>query len=106
MSGTEIILWLALATLLGTYAYIEHRQTLRSLGRPCDPAEWTGKAIDVARLKPRIEGLRHDYLAVRQPPKGLCFHRSLIELARRAVARLAYFHDRAREEHPARTHSS
>ena len=99
MSGTEIILWLVLIALLGIYLGIKHRQILRRQSEPCDPAKRTGKAIDVTQLKPKVEVVRRNYLAAQQPANGLCFHRALIELARQAVARLAYFHDRLPEDH-------
>ncbi len=91
MSGTEFVLWLALLALLVCYVLIKRRQVLRTQWEPCDPAEWTGKGIDVSGLIPRVEGVRRDYLAARQPVKGLCFHQALLELARKAVARLDYF---------------
>ena len=99
MSGTEIFLWCALMVLLLVYARIKHRQTLQHLREPYEPADWTGKAIDVTALEPKLEGVRHDYLAARQPDRGLCFHRALVELARHAVAGLAYFQEREPEEH-------
>jgi hypothetical protein len=104
MSANEMILWLALIALLGIYWRMKHRQSLRSQSEPCDP-KWTGKAIDVASLKPGMDYGRRDCLAARQPVKGICFHRALIELARQAAARLAYFHDREPEDH-VQTHSS
>jgi len=103
MSGAEIILWLALVVLVGSSLYIKHRQRVRSQPERYDPAKWTGKAIDVTQLKPKVENVRRNYLAARQPPKDLCFRRALIEMARRAVAQLAYFHDRA-PEHQAQAH--
>jgi hypothetical protein len=105
MSGTEIILWLGLVALLGSYLCLKHRQRVRSHYERYESAEWTGKAIDVTELKPKVEEVRRNYLEARQPVKSPCFHRALIELARQAVARLAYFHDRVPEEH-AQTRSS
>jgi len=99
MSGTDIILWLGLLALVGVYICIKHRQTLHSKPQPCDPAEWTGKAIDITPLRPKVEEVRRDYLAAHPPAQGVCFRRALIELARQAVARLAYFHDRVPEDH-------
>jgi hypothetical protein len=104
MSNLELLIRLFVVAALASYLYAKHRQRERSLAERYDPAEWTGTAIDVTPLKPRIEGVRRDYLAAQQPSKGLCFHRALLELARRAVAQLAYFHDRAPEHH-AQTHS-
>jgi hypothetical protein len=94
MSDTEIILWLALIALFGCYVWIKRRQMQRALSGPSDPAGWNGKGIDVSELIPKVEDVRRDYLAARQPAKGLCFHRALIELARQAMAELAYFHER------------
>jgi len=99
MSNLEVIIRLTVVAALASYLYAKHRQRVRGrLGR-YNPAKWTGKAIDVTELKPRIEGVRRNYLAVQQPAKGLCFHRALIELARQAVAQMAYFQDRAPEHH-------
>jgi hypothetical protein len=98
MPGTDIVLWLALVGLLGLYAYIKHRQALRWQGDSDEPANWIGKAIDVTDLKPKLETVRRNYLAARQLAPGLCFHRALVELARHAVAGLAYFRDREPEE--------
>ena len=100
MSGTDIILWLGLVALLGSYFYIKHRRAVRSRSEPSDAAKWSGNSIDVTQIKPRVEDVRRNHLPAQQPAKGLCFHRALIELARQAVARLAYFHDRASEDHP------
>jgi hypothetical protein len=99
MSILEVTIWLAVVAALASYLYAKHRQRLRSASERYDPAKWTGKAIDVTKLKPRVEDVRRDYLAARQPAKGLCFHRALMDLARQAVARLAYFHDRPPEPH-------
>jgi hypothetical protein len=99
MSGLEIIFWLVVFALLAYYAWIKHRHRLRVPPKPCDPAQWTGKGIDVSRIIPKVEVVRRDHLAVRQPPKGLCFHRALVELARKAVADFAYFHDREPQDH-------
>jgi hypothetical protein len=94
MSGTEIILWLALIALLACYVRIKRGQMLRTRWEPCDPAKWTGKGIDVSRVMPKVEDLRRDYLAGRQPIKGVSFHRALVELARKAVVGLAYFQEK------------
>ena len=64
-----------------------------------DPARWAGKSLDAAKLKPNIDRVRQDYLAACQPTKGVCFHRSMLALARRAVAQSAYLRDRKAEEH-------
>jgi hypothetical protein len=96
---SETIFFLGLTALLSVYLYAKHRERMRSLREQDDSVEWPGKAIDVASLKPRLERVRRNYLAARQPVKGLCFHRALIDLARQAVARLPFFHDRMPEQH-------
>jgi hypothetical protein len=62
------------------------------------PAEWLGRSLDALALKAEVDRVRHNYLAARGPAKGVCFHRSLLASARRAVARSAYFRDRKTEE--------
>jgi len=98
MSAFEIIIRLAAVAVLASYLHLKHRQRARCRPGACDPAEWTGKSIDVTKLKPAVEDLRRDYLAARQPTRGIFFHRNLFELARRRVARLAYFQDKESEE--------
>ena len=98
MGATEIVLWLTLLALLAGCVCIKRRQMLRTPGEPCDPAEWTGKGIDVSGLIPKVEKVRGDYLAARQPVKGLCFHWALVELARKAVVGLAYFQQRESQQ--------
>jgi hypothetical protein len=105
MSGFEVIIRLAVVAALAGYLYAKHRQRLRPESERYDPAKWTGKAIDVTQLKPRVEDVRRNCLAVRQPAKETCFHRALLQLARHAVAQLAYFHGRAAEDHVS-THST
>ena len=68
-----------------------------------NPAQGTGKPIDVAKLKLRIEDVRHDYVAARQRQKGVCFHWALLQFTLRAVARFAYFRDRESQQN-ASTH--
>jgi hypothetical protein len=104
MSGLEITIRLAVVAVLAGYLYTKHRQRVLGWSEGVDPAKWTGRAIDVAKLKPRVEELRRDYLSGRPPAKGLCFHQSLLNLARRVVVQLAYFHDREPEAHE-HTHS-
>lgn len=58
ISGTEIMLWLGLVALLGSYLAIKHRQTLPSRSEPSNPAKWTGNAIDITPLKPKVEDVR------------------------------------------------
>ena len=99
MSDLEMIIGLAVVAMLSSFLYIRHRQRVHQQYERSDPVQWTGQAIDVTKLKPTIEDLRRDYLAARQSTRGIHFHRSLLGLARRTVARLAYFHDRESEEH-------
>jgi hypothetical protein len=99
MSDPGIVLWLGLLALLGYYVLIKHRQTVQSQWEPPDSTEWIGKAIDVSGIIPRVKDVRRNHLAARQPPQGWCFRRALLELARQAVARSAYFHDRVPGEH-------
>ena len=105
MSETDVAIWLAVAAVLvAGNLYTKHRQRVRSRKQRYDPAEWTGKGIEVTSLRPKIEQVRRDHLAARQPARGRCFHRALLNWARQAVARLPYFRDKESEDH-ARTHS-
>ena len=88
----------ALVVLVG-YLYHKHWQRVRSRISPRISADWTGQAIDAEKLKPAVESVRGDILAACRPIVGFCFHKSLLGFARRAVARLGYFHGRAPEEH-------
>jgi len=97
MSALEIILWLASIAALSTYLYLKHRQRMRS--QRYEPAAWTGKGIDVTKLRPTVEDVRRAQLAARRSARGMLVHRSLLGLARQTVAHLAYFRDRQSEEH-------
>jgi hypothetical protein len=95
MSVTEDIIQLMLAALLavlGSYLILKHWQReIRRVG-PTNPGEWSGKGIDVTPIKPTLEQVRRNYP---QPQRrGVCFHRSLLALARRTVAHLGYFKER------------
>ena len=92
-----------IAVLVG-WLVRRHRQRMRQYWPVCDPAKWTGKAIDVTKLKPKVEDLRHDYLAMRHTRKTGGYHKTLVGLARRAVLQLAYFRRREPDEHAA-THA-
>jgi hypothetical protein len=99
LSALEVIIRLAAVAVLSSYLYLKHRQRVRRQwvnGYPkgYNPAEWTGKGIDVTPIKPGLEDVRRDYLAARYTASGTFFHRSLLGLARRTVAGLAFFHDR------------
>ena len=63
------------------------------------PRPLTGNSSAVAKLKPKLEHVRRNYLAARPPARGVCYHKALLGLARRAVVRLPYFRDREAEEH-------
>jgi hypothetical protein len=98
MSAFDIIIGLAGVVVLLSCLYVKRRRTVRSRSERYDPAKWTGKSIDTTKLKPALEAVRRDYRSAPQSTRGIFFHRSLLGLARRAVTRLAYFHDRASEE--------
>jgi hypothetical protein len=99
MAGFEFTLFevAALAVLAG-YLFIKHRKRARNWAPPCDPAQWTGKAIDVTELKPAVENARRSGWVSRQTVRG-CFHKALLRLMRRNVTRFGYFHERKSEEH-------
>jgi hypothetical protein len=96
MSVTEVIIRLALVALLASYLVFKHCQRERQRVGSRNPAEWTGKGIDVTALKPTLEEVRRSY--PRPSQKGACFHRGLLALARRAVTDFAYFQEQ--EEQP------
>ncbi len=94
MSAVEVAIRLAAVAVLASYLYFKHRQRVRCHSGPLNPAEWSGKALDATRLKPAVEDVRRHYLAAQHSSRGVCFHRSLLALAQRAVAHFAYFHDK------------
>jgi hypothetical protein len=55
MSVFEYIVGLAAVAVLLSYLCLKHRQRKRSRSGRDDPAEWTGKGMDVTALKPAIE---------------------------------------------------
>jgi hypothetical protein len=95
---------LATIAVLAGWLVRRHRQRMRQYRPVCDPAKWTGKAIDVTKLKPTVEDLRRDYLATRHARKSVGYRKTLMGLARRAVLQLAYFRRREADEHAA-THA-
>jgi hypothetical protein len=100
MTVLELLEFAALF-ILGSFLY--HRYRRRVLAR-AEPNRWSswegGKAMDVTDLNKAMKRVRSDHLAARPLPKSTCFRRSLIVLARRAVACLPYFHARdAAHEH-------
>ena len=88
------IIGLAVVLVLAGYLYFKHRQRAPQRFVRKDPADWTGQAIDVTGLKPKLEEVRRNHLAARPEVKGVCFHRGLLGLARRAIVRFGYFHSR------------
>ena len=96
MSLTEVIIRLAVVAVLVAFLCFKHWQRERERVGPSNPAEWTGKGLDVSPIKPTIDEVRRTY--ARPAAKGICFHRSLLALARRAVAHLAYFRQRQPEQ--------
>ncbi len=99
MSVFENIVGLAAVAVLLSYLGLKHRQREHSRSGRDEPAEGTGKGMDVTPLKPAIEGVRRDYLAGRHATRRMFFRRSLIRLARRTIGRMAYFHARESQEH-------
>src|SRR5262245_51689887 len=54
--------------------------------------EWRGRVIDVSGIAPRLEHLRHDYVAeVHSRKASQGFHESLLAKARKVISRLSYF---------------
>ncbi len=85
--------------VLVSYLFFKRRQRVRRRSEQDGPATWTGQVIDVAKLKPRVDEVRRDYLKGPLPAKTLCFQRALLDLARQVVVRLAYFHDKEPDSH-------
>ena len=98
MSDLQLILeGVVLALLLG---YLCLKQSQRSGARSgsLNSAEWSGKAIDVSRLKSGLADTRAACRRARHSTTGLCFHRALLALARHSVTRFKYFDERASGE--------
>ena len=91
MAWVRLIIELTALTLGVGYLYFKNRQRVRNSAPREVPSNWIGHGIETLELKPRVEQVRRDYLAGRQGRKGVCFHRYLLGLARRAVMRLGYF---------------
>ena len=98
MSVVEVIIRLTAVAVLVSFLCFKHRQRERSRCEPRASGVATGAVIDVAKLKPRIDAVRHNYLAARQPRKGLRYQKALLEIAGRAVAQLGFFRDRKAED--------
>src|SRR5260221_1263547 len=63
MSLTEVILRFAVVAVLGVYLVFKHRQRLRGRLKDFGPERlesegWTGHALDVAQLQPRLQRVR------------------------------------------------
>jgi hypothetical protein len=99
MSAFEIIIGLTAVTVLTSYLFWRHCLRARRQSNRYASSGWTGKPVDLARLKPILEELRQDHRAARRHTRGILFHRRLLELARRTVTRLEYFQDRESHEH-------
>ncbi len=91
MTTIEILIRSVTVLALGSYLYLKHRQRLRSESWRPDEADWTGKALDTATLKPTVDRVRRNPLAARLPVFASGFRNTLIRLARQALSRLAYF---------------
>jgi len=50
-------------------------------------------------IQPRVDEVRRDYTAVRQPEKGVGYRRRLLQFVRRTIAGSAYFRARKPGEH-------
>jgi len=62
-------------------------------------ASQSARAIDVSKLKPKIEEVRRLHLRTRTSARSIGFHRTLLEMFHGTVVRLPYFRDRNPEEH-------
>lgn len=93
---------LPVVALLVSYLLIKHFQRIhtesseRVLWKRCSASFWdrTGAAADLTKVNSKIETLRRDYLAAIPPARGAGFHRALLGMTRKMVARLAYFEDK------------
>src|SRR2546427_7293903 len=83
---------LCIAAIAGALAFCLWLRRPKELpGRP-EESQWTGTAIDVTCISPRIDHLRKDYLtALHSRPHPLLHETTLITAAREAIRRLAYF---------------
>ena len=104
MSAWQNIIGLVALVALSGYLYLKHRQRARAAIDRRVRTNLTGEPIDVSKLAPTVRQVRQDYLAARRPSGNVFSHRNLLGLLRRAVARLAYFHDRETEQ-PGHIHS-
>jgi len=82
--------------LLGSYLLFKQWQRDRQRFGPSNPADWTGKGIDVTSMKPTLEEVRRSY--PRPAARGVCFHRHVLHIARGVVGDMRYFQEREGEE--------
>ncbi len=92
---TADILILSTAMLLAVWLVI--RVWRRTSLRRASENQWTGHGIDVSAVAKRMERVRHNFAAELGPSSQISRRRGLLALARRAVARFAYFRDRNAE---------
>jgi hypothetical protein len=100
MTHLELIAAAALLVLSCLLYVLYHQRVLRGEEERWSSWEesnsWEGSnGFDAKDLHRTLRRVRKDHLAARPKPKATASHRGLLSLARRAVARLPYFHDRA-----------
>jgi len=93
-----ILLELSALVVLAVYLFFKAHQRARHRAGQFDPAQWTGKAIDVTGLRPAVEKARHEGYVSHRRTIGTCFHRALLGLMRRDVTRFAYFQHKEEAE--------
>ena len=79
--------------LLGAYLYYQHRRRVSERRRRSqESSTWNGPAIDVRPLQPRLEKVRHDYLAnVHLTPRRLGTREDRLKTIRGLISRLGFF---------------
>jgi|SRR3954470_19896748 hypothetical protein len=93
MSGSKLVAGLIALILLGSYLLLRHRERVRN--RRNNLAGWTGQAMDVTRLTPRLNQVRQDYFAFgRFSRPGLWYRYRLLALAARTVGQLSFFRNK------------
>ena len=100
MSELEISIRLMVVGVLCGYLYIRHRRRMRAWQGHNDPAVWTGQALDVSQLRPRVEELRRKQTAARMAPRGRRFQQTLHSWVLYTVRQFGYFKDRKTEAKP------
>jgi len=95
MSTTEVILRLALVTLLGIYLLQRYRRRVPTAApRPEDPAWWTGHGIDTSQLRPVLGSARAGYRKTMQTTRSASEGARRLAVARAMVSCLGYFRTR------------